>query len=320
MIFILDGPDGTGKTTLANHMVERLGGKYLHLTYRWKNKIFDYHTAAIRWALKQSVPVVIDRWWPSEAVYAKAFRGGSAWPMQGRMCERLALKHGVMYVLCLPESRQAAEEQHARLKEEREEMYDNIGDVAQLYLDLFNGNIEHEDKGQYIDQVIRTGGMQRQDNVLSYSIQQHGHALDWYTDRCVEISQDYRKLQYPPALLFEEQNILGHVLTAQYVLVGDQSVKHRVAWPFYGDDNTAKLVHNLSLMESRLMWANAYNSDLTENIHLRGVFEHKPSLKFISLSPTATNVLERNHIPVHAELWEPKTEHEYLEVFKYAIS
>ena len=157
MIIILDGPDGTGKTTLAKMLQKKLKADYLHLTYRWKEKIFDYHTAAIRFAARKNKPIILDRWWPSEAIYAKGYRGGSDWPLQGRMCDRIARKFGAVYVYCLPESVQAAVIHHAELKAKREEMYDDIAVVADLYLKLWNGDSTHPDGGQYIDQVIRSG-------------------------------------------------------------------------------------------------------------------------------------------------------------------
>ena len=107
MIIILDGPDGTCKTTLAQELCKAFDARYLHRTYRWKDKIFDYHTAAMRFAARSKKPIVIDRWWPSEAVYAKAYRGGSEWPLQGRMCARVAINYGAMYIYCLTDSVEA---------------------------------------------------------------------------------------------------------------------------------------------------------------------------------------------------------------------
>tara|TARA_R100000084_G_scaffold83769_1_gene39275 strand:+ start:382 stop:570 length:189 start_codon:yes stop_codon:yes gene_type:complete len=50
-IIVLDGPDAVGKTTLAKKIQERVPNtRYMHLTYRWKDKIFDYHTGAIHLA------------------------------------------------------------------------------------------------------------------------------------------------------------------------------------------------------------------------------------------------------------------------------
>lgn len=330
MIFVLDGPDGVGKTTLAQQFVKQLGAKYLHLTYRWKDKIWLYHTAAMKYALHHQ-PIVIDRWWPSEAVYAAAYRGGSTWPMQGRMCERVALKHGVIYIMCLPESVEAAVEQHGKLKEEREEMYDDIGDVARLYLDLWDGNIEHEDSGQYLDFLIRTGGMKRQDNAVRYTIGEYGHAMDWFVDRMVMISQQWREQQYPPALLPGVPNILGHALTAKYVLVGEQiNPKHRsVKWPFYDYGNSSlyltQLMHDLGLREEHFMYMNAYDDDGSINPHLVGLHNHNLLLRFIPMGAKAAQVLKSLDIPAYAEIPHPSyakrfKKVDYLEVFKHAIS
>ncbi len=52
-IIVLDGPDAVGKTTLAEAFLKKYPDtKYLHLIYRWQDKIFDYHTAAMKLAGK----------------------------------------------------------------------------------------------------------------------------------------------------------------------------------------------------------------------------------------------------------------------------
>ena len=103
-IIVLEGPDGSGKTTLAKMLVDEYGFAYRHLTYRFKDRMHLYHWAALELCLKdaETGPVVLDRWWPSEIVYADVFRGGSKWPLWPRMLDRVALKHGVTYVWCIP--------------------------------------------------------------------------------------------------------------------------------------------------------------------------------------------------------------------------
>lgn len=120
-LIVLEGPDGSGKTTLAKALQEKLGGTYIHLTYRFKGRMFDYHTAAIEQCLRhlQTGPVILDRWWASEMVYARAFRGKTEFDMGGRMLDRVGLKHGVQYVLCLPESRRDYASHHQNTKEDR---------------------------------------------------------------------------------------------------------------------------------------------------------------------------------------------------------
>jgi thymidylate kinase len=81
MIIVIDGPDGVGKSTLANAIKENTKGSLIHCTY---NKNFDmeyYHASVIEAAdlLSKFTPVVVDRWAPSEAVYGKVFRGGESY-------------------------------------------------------------------------------------------------------------------------------------------------------------------------------------------------------------------------------------------------
>ena len=64
-LIVIDGCDGTGKTTLAEAICKRYDGVYIHNTYRWPQKMPLYHTAALHRALKiaRTKLVVIDRLW-----------------------------------------------------------------------------------------------------------------------------------------------------------------------------------------------------------------------------------------------------------------
>ena len=139
MIFILEGPDGVGKTTLAKRMHQELKAEYLHLSYRWPDHMFEYHHAAIRWAIRKNRKshVILDRWWPSESLYAAEFRGGSRWPWMSYALDSIAQHNDVMYIYCLPEDLETYAQRFEKIKLEREEMYDNTVGVAKRYLDLW---------------------------------------------------------------------------------------------------------------------------------------------------------------------------------------
>lgn len=142
-IIILDGPDGAGKSTLAECIKEVAAkhfpqGKHrtLHLTYRWKNKMPLYHRAAWNWAVKHAGAgvVILDRWHLSERVYAAAYRGGTRWPEMSSMYQSMAEGYGAFSVLCLPNDLNRYMDRMAFLCQNREEMYsEGFERLWQLY-------------------------------------------------------------------------------------------------------------------------------------------------------------------------------------------
>lgn len=139
-IIIIEGPDGAGKTSLANELQRMLGARYLHLTYRWKEKMDVYHTAALRYAarLAKTQPVIIDRWWPSEIAYANVYRGGSKFERSVRRLDTFAYNIKAFYVICLPCDRERYVEHFNVLKGQREEMFNtNMEKVFDEYLALW---------------------------------------------------------------------------------------------------------------------------------------------------------------------------------------
>ena len=240
-IIVLDGPDAVGKTTIAKEFIKKYPNtKYIHNTYRWKDKIFDYHTAVMKLAGKwaQTHNVIIDRWWPSEACYASVYRNTSAWPLQGRFHERLALKYGVVYLLCLPD--QNTIDRHAEMKLKREEMYENIEDLCDIYYKLYYGDINHKDKGNYIDKLILSGGVKDIPYYIPYTIERWGAHLDTFLDLVMHVATEMRDTQFQDALHHTEYNILGHSKFAKAMFVGDRvNPKYRdIFWPFFEYGNS----------------------------------------------------------------------------------
>lgn len=148
-IYVVEGPDCSGKTTLVDAMVKQLGAAKLHLTYRFKNRMDLYH----RWAIEKAIalshhqPVIIDRWWPSEIVYARAFRVRTQWPRNARAFDRIGRYADVRYIFCVPtekdqyvdawyrdRERRYASKPHA-LKGRNAET-DNMSKVYDLYKDV----------------------------------------------------------------------------------------------------------------------------------------------------------------------------------------
>lgn len=328
MIIILEGPDGTGKTTLAKAICEKLGAKYLHLTYRWKDKIFDYHTAAIRFAARQKQPIVIDRWWPSEAVYASAFRGGSDWPMQGRMLDRVARKYGAIYVYCQGASGpEQVIANHAKLKATREEMYEDISGVAYLYHKLWHGDSTHENTGQWLDWAIRSGGVKMRPDHINYSIDDWGNSMDLFIDKLQLLSKAWTGLQ-SEHILDPASNVTGHVQNAAYIIAGSEPIsRFKTNWAFYDHsglnlDVTNKLTA-LNIKEESLIWANTFDYDGLPNMYVKGLLRDYPDLKLVTIG----GAKEREAFPdAHVHLPNYNTPNlpkgpdfqRMMEAFKYA--
>lgn len=184
-IFILEGPDGAGKTTLAHALQEYLGARYIHLTYRFKDKMHLYHGAALRLTarLAEKQPVIIDRWWPSEIVYADAYRGGSKFAKYYLLFEHIANHLGVVYVVCLPKDRERYLAHYNELKGKRVEMYDEgmqrvyagYDEMYRHYLGI-KDNVVHYDMFQNFN-----------DNTVS-----RGIVMREICQKILEFTEDYR--------------------------------------------------------------------------------------------------------------------------------
>ncbi len=79
-LITIDGPDASGKSTLAARIAEVTGGQVIHLT--WSKQLEacmdEYRIAAINYArvLSRHCVVVLERPWLSHPVYAEVYRGG----------------------------------------------------------------------------------------------------------------------------------------------------------------------------------------------------------------------------------------------------
>lgn len=98
MIIILEGPDGSGKTTLSNLLTDELGVTRYHVGH------VDMGSQFLRYlnlALDGPKPVVFDRFHISEMVYSALFRGESSLSVhQFYALEEILLDLGARLVHC----------------------------------------------------------------------------------------------------------------------------------------------------------------------------------------------------------------------------
>lgn len=107
MIFVLEGVDGSGKTTLAKQLVTQLTERYGSCVYHHEGPppldvdILEHYGTLLE--CLRTEPAVIDRFALGERVYGPVLRGVDRLGPEGwRLMRRLYAAAGVRHVLCLP--------------------------------------------------------------------------------------------------------------------------------------------------------------------------------------------------------------------------
>lgn len=101
MIIIIEGADGSGKTTLANTLAKQTGFEVVHRTQpkteEEKARMFEMYVDTI----KSGTNVIFDRCWYSEMVYGPIMRDASviSYPVMYKL-ERMLAKHGALIIYC----------------------------------------------------------------------------------------------------------------------------------------------------------------------------------------------------------------------------
>lgn len=290
-VIVLEGPDCAGKSTLAEFLHLQWGAKAMHQSYRFKDRMPQYHTAVLERVLKarQKGPVIVDRWWPSEAIYAQAFRGGTKWPMMGRMLDRVAIQHNFVYVSCLPASNP---EKHLAMFNERAEaggeLFKTMGEVANLY-----GLWDHR--------------MRRRLDTVHYDMFIEGQDMAHFAQHLEELHA---------VLLTETPDWWRHDDTRQWtgqgrspdvLIVGEKSNpkgRHK-SWPFFEHANSSlwltQVLADVGLKEERLAWVNAIDErDWVDTLLLDKIIDFVNPRTIVSLGAQAHKALQL----VDAEHWQ----------------
>jgi hypothetical protein len=187
-VIILEGPDGTGKTTLANHLVDKYGAYYMHATWSpdLETRIESYllHMLNVAQSIGNNQLVVIDRNWLSELVYTDVFRkdvGREEWHMQ--MHQTFITLIGGVVIYCLPEDAGKYGKHFSDLKESRDEMYDTIGmaNVYYAFTALWEGDdawYKFKSSHKYVNLVYENGGLKNSPHFVRYDFNTDGKDID----------------------------------------------------------------------------------------------------------------------------------------------
>ena len=170
MIYILEGPDGVGKTTLAKKIKDIEGKKVFYMHLRVHKNMRLWHTASARLAIKKHKEdrlVIIDRHWPSEQCYSYIFRRGPSYdPID---IYHWLKKAGTKYIWCLPSKIDQIRENHINNRQIRHEEYYNIDKVIDLYFNHWFGL-----KTKYCNFLASLAPLYRRPDFIRYDMLTHG--------------------------------------------------------------------------------------------------------------------------------------------------
>ena len=196
-LIIIDGPDATGKTTLANKICQiSPGSEYIHLTYDDDLDMYSYQLGILHDAIEASKTrlVVIDRLWMSENIYAAVYRDGSDPTFNEQITDIKAQQASALYIIAMPKTVKAGVARHKEMRETRDEMYDNMEAVCKRYIDLWYGN--KSCKGDSLAaRITRGGGFQNRVDGLRYCIEDHGGQVEQFAMDARNIQGALRWLQ-----------------------------------------------------------------------------------------------------------------------------
>jgi hypothetical protein len=272
-IILLEGADCSGKTTLARHLVDAYGARYLH--GRVFKDMWRSHVAMVRLALRWADEglVVIDRLWLSELIYGQIYRGGPSYDLGARCLDRVLQRTGTVTVLCAPRDQRAQLVRHADRAALGGEAFTKIQDVVALYADLRDGNVARPGDG-YLGQLTRFCDYTTRRDVVVYDLDTDGGRLKRFGAALVAQVEALRVNQLPAALRSDKQNLTGNLTTATVLLVGDHKAIEACAmgprgprWPFCWHDGRSDAtwlnaaLHAIAHDETTTLITNAHYTD-----------------------------------------------------------
>lgn len=126
-LICIDGPDASGKTTLANKIAEMTNGEVIHLTWTAQlAKVMNrYRCSAIEYAamLAHDRVVVLERPWLCNLVYSNVYRGGKYNYHDVLRWKQLCEEHEVLSIVALPSDPEKAVDLYTKMCTEREELH-----------------------------------------------------------------------------------------------------------------------------------------------------------------------------------------------------
>ena len=165
-LITIDGPDASGKSTLAARIAEVTGGQVIHLT--WSKQLEacmdEYRIAALNYAriLARHCVVILERPWLSHPIYAEVYRGGVFNQDDVTFWKNFTEENALLNIIALPGN--------------EDEWYNHYKQMCGQRVELHGPN---EAKARAVFEGFRdafsgAAGVERQPrNVEVYDMQQH---------------------------------------------------------------------------------------------------------------------------------------------------
>lgn len=146
-LIICDSPDGGGKTSLCNHLIEKYRFNYYHCGVQ--PDIKEYHSHVLDMAFddiqQYESNFIIDRLHLSEHVYGTLFRNGpqyDATELEHKI-QDAAKDAGITYtlIMCMP-PKELIVQKHAERLADSNEMFNTVDNVFDMYSKIYDEDQE----------------------------------------------------------------------------------------------------------------------------------------------------------------------------------
>lgn len=131
-VFIVEGPDCSGKSTLCKKLHEAFGYPVYHLTYYSDKEKMEEQFREIYQIIDRGESVIIDRFLLSNMIYGIVYHDGETISDLEKYIDYLGCNQSTL-ILALPNSREWWIEQFKKACTEREEMYPDEEKMKMVY-------------------------------------------------------------------------------------------------------------------------------------------------------------------------------------------
>lgn len=298
MIIVLEGPDGAGKSTLAEMFTRRHDAHVIHLGSRHAKRAYLYNWAVLEKAIKlhmEGKMVVLDRMWLSEHVYGSVFRPGDAKIDLGRLMHRVLLTYGAIHIVCTGPTDELVKHQRANLDPDHPYDDEPFRRVCELYR-WSSGMHEQMVPISGVNTPADTACVESFSQTYAGSLARHSRNMKlapypwcYRYDRfnqehfgmdSLHHYADYMRLvasNHSRTPMFHKTREFCGSVGGRLLLVGDQINQrtNRRPWPFFSNRYSSfylsDVLNRHDISEDQLWWINSTNPEVVRAVTERAV-------------------------------------------------